>query len=168
MELIAVLPNEFDWIYVKIEENFIREEIRPYNSAKQVYNNGDAKFFHAVLNGEKIGLVCLWEIDEICFIEYLVVYKEHRNRGFGSKILSAVKFRWKNIVLEAEPPISSIARNRLAFYEKNGFKINSFTYIQPAYRINEEGIELKLLSYPSFIGEPKPIVEKIYKKVYGK
>lgn len=168
MELKEISTEEFDWIYSGIEDNFIRSERRPYNSAKKVFKKGEAKFYHAVSSGNKIGLICLWELDGFCFIEYLVVYDKYRNLGYGSEILSVIKTRWENIVLEAEPPISQIAERRLAFYEKNGFKINTFPYFQPTYHKDEDGIELKLLSCPNYISEPNDAINKIYKKVYGK
>ena len=48
MKLTKATPEEFDFIYSEMEKNFVREEIRDYDSAKAVMNESGYSIYHAM------------------------------------------------------------------------------------------------------------------------
>lgn len=108
---------------------------------------GKADFFSVEEDGKLIGLVYNVRNDTLVYLFYLIVKKEYRQKGYGSKILKLIKeyYGEKPISLTIESPYKEDAENiderkkRLKFYEKNGYML-----------LNEEvidwGIEYELLS----------------------
>ena len=166
MELVKVAPSEFDFIYGELVENFIEDERREYKEAKEVFQNEDFIVFNAILDGEKVGFVTVWNLTDFLFIEHFVVYKQFRNKGYGGKILQKLKELNIPLVLESEPPISDFAIRRLEFYKRNGFVANPEKYYQPPYRKNGNKVELILHSYPTLLKNQGETVSQIYEKVY--
>jgi GNAT superfamily N-acetyltransferase len=110
--------------------------------------------------------VTLWSLDSFYFVEHFAIYGEYRNKGYGSVAVGLILDRFKRVVLEAEPHDGGIASRRLGFYERGGFVINDFPYIQPSYHGEDGGVPLMLLSYPDRLAAPIDIAKEIYKKVY--
>lgn len=78
-----------------------------------------------------IGFVLLTFYKKFCYISYLAVNKEIRNKGYGSQILSLIKDKYRsyNIFLLFEEVDSKYKDNDLRerrhqFYLRNGFKDN--------------------------------------------
>ena len=75
------------------------------------------------------------------------------------------------MVLEAEPYDSGeLAKRRIAFYERQGFVVNEYEYIQPAIAKGEEPIPLIIMSSPRALSktEYEAIRDAIYREVYDK
>ena len=168
MEFKRIEKEDFDEAYSCIEESFPFCERRTYQEAKAVLNNKEYTLFYIEESGEKIGLLGVWLLDGFCFIEHFAIYPCYRNKGFGARVLTLAKSKWKTLVLEAEPDTTEIAKRRLNFYKRNGFLQNEFEYKQPSYRLGEEDLELVILSYPTLLGESEKVIKEIYKKVYGR
>ncbi len=75
----------------------------------------------------------------------------------------------KKIVLETERPETDIARRRIRFYERLGFKLNRHNYTQPAYSPEKKPVPMFIMSHPKEITEQEfsAIREKLHKTVYG-
>ena len=168
MRFIKVELKDFSEAYSLIEESFPIYERRLYSEARTVLNEKDYTLYHIEENGEKVGLISVWNLDGFYFIEHFAIHLRFRNNGFGSKALNLAKNEFKALVLEAEPEINEIAKRRLDFYKRNGFCKNSFKYMQPAYREGEDDVELVILSYPRLLENDTSVVEEIYKRVYGR
>lgn len=166
MKLIKARREDFDIIYAEMEKNFIPEERRDKEDAARVLDCTEYAIYHAQKDGVNVGFVTVWELSGFAFIEHFVTYENHRNKGYGSKVLGCLKEKYGALVLEAEPPIEDIQKRRIAFYERNGFVQNPQKYIQPAYRAGGRGVELVLMSYPKKLGDFENTVQKIYSNAY--
>ncbi|MMZ64037.1 hypothetical protein D1872_263320 [compost metagenome] len=73
------------------------------------------------------------------------------------------------IILEVEPPEEEMARRRIGFYERLGFCLNAFDYVQPPLRQNAEELKLLIMSYPSplTLQQFKDYRPILYREVYG-
>ena len=106
-----------------------------------------ADFLVAEENGEFRGIVYLLRNKDFVYLFYLIVDKEHRQEGYGSKILEEVNkvYGDRPIVITIESPYEEDAENiderkkRLKFYEKNGYRLINES-------VNDFGINYELIS----------------------
>lgn len=73
------------------------------------------------------------------------------------------------IILEAEPPDQSdIAARRVRFYERLGFALNKYKYLQPPYSSGEHPLPLSIMSYPDALPCDKflKIRNELYRGAY--
>lgn len=150
----------------QLELNFDLEERR--DSADQIKIFGDERFVSWIIeeNGERIGFLNVWEFEKFTYFEHFVVYERYRGGGLGGRALDLLLQKYKNVVLEAEPPEEGIRKRRINFYVRHGLKVNSQFYWQPPFRAGGKGCELKVLSYPELLNDFDGVVARIYKDVY--
>lgn len=150
----------------QLELNFDLEERR--DSQDQIEVFGEEKFVSWIIeeNGERVGFMNVWEFGEFTYFEHFVVYERFRGNGCGGRALDMLLTRYKNVVLEAEPPAEGIRQRRISFYGRHGLKVNQQFYWQPPFRKSGKGCELKILSYPDYLSDFDGVVAKIYKDVY--
>lgn len=166
MKLIKAEKQDLQIIYSQMEQNFIREEIRDYEDAKTVFDNEKYTVLHIIEADEKVGFMCIWNLDGFTFLEHFVVYGQYRGKGYGGVALDMLLKQSDILVLECEPPETLVQKKRVDFYACHGMRVNDREYFQPPYRKGGEGCNLKLFSskeLPDFDG----IVKTIYKEVYG-
>ena len=131
---------------------------------------GEDVLFSAVLDGGQfVGFSYTLESENFLYVYYLAVCEDLRSKGYGSKILQAIKNDnpGRTITLAIEDMSKRDAPNynqrlrRLKYYESNGFK-------QLNLKINEAGVDLELLGtdstvdYDEFMGLMKKFLGKIY------
>ena len=167
MQLIPIKSSDFDYIYEEMVKNFIKAELRDYDDAKALVDNGRYTVYHIELNSERIGFITVWELDSFTFFEHFVIFEKHRNKGYGKMALDLLKKRFPITVLEAEPPDTELSARRIGFYGRAGYSINDFPYIQPPYRASDTGIPLLLLSYPHALIDIDNVIKEIYTQVYN-
>ena len=93
--------------------------------------------------------LALWELGDMVYIEHFAVDPDCRNGGLGGKILQKViEDTDMRICLEVELPETEMAARRIGFYERNGFVMNPFEYMQPAMGEDRHAIPLRIMSYP--------------------
>ncbi len=98
-----------------------------------------------------VGFISLWSFPEFLYIEHFAIDVNCRSHGYGSLVLQKIKDEYKKpVILEAEIPLTTEQIKRIVFYDRNGFKVNSFPYIQPSYH-GGEGVPLNILSYPRLL-----------------
>ena len=94
-----------------------------------------------------------------------------RGKGLGSKMLKEFIGSKKSdtIILEVELPEDEISTRRIKFYERNGFKLNTYEYFQMPLRKHSAPIPLYLMSYPKNLSsdEFRNYKSLIYKNVYS-
>ncbi len=145
---IPVTEESFDKIYNKMEAAFPIEERRTGFDEKNCLKDGKFNFFEILDDENEVGFIALWVFQEFVFIEHLAIDSDKRNGGYGSKALNLVKEKFnKPIILEAEAPETEQQIKRIRFYDRHGFKVNDFNYMQPSYH-GGEGVPLKILSFP--------------------
>lgn len=150
---IPVTEESFDKVYDKMKAAFPLEERRNSFDEKNCLNDNKFKLFE-IFDGEKeVGFIALWVFSEFIFIEHLAIDSDKRNGGYGSKALRLVKEKYnRTIILEAEAPETEQQIKRIRFYDRHGFKVNDFPYMQPSYH-GGEGVPLKILSFPRLISQ---------------
>ncbi len=113
------------------EERRPTEQMPPADSAFRFYAIGD------------IGILTTWEFPGVTYVEHFAVDPAARGRGVGSRVLDELKGA---VILEVEPPEQSDeARRRIAFYERNGFRLLDVDYMQPPYSPGLPSIPLRLM-----------------------
>lgn len=162
---------DFDKVFEIMDEAFPNNEMRTYEDQKKLLDNDKYNIYaHYDENNEIIGFLAYWNLNNCVFLEHLAVSKNLRGKGTGAKIiLDHIKNSTLPVFLEAEPPITDIAKRRINFYKRLGFHLNEFYYEQPSLRKNENAQRLMIMSYPDAISEEDFIKYKneIYRDVYG-
>ena len=88
----------------------------------------------------------------------------------GKKIIKKIlKESNKEIFLEVELPQADIAKRRITFYERLGFKLNEYRYIQPPYAPDKKPVDMLIMAYPKAITQERfsQIRKIIHKEVYN-
>ncbi len=168
MQLILSKKTDLPQIYEQMQKNFCLDEIRDFVLAAQVYDEKEYRLYHLYDENERVGFIAIWELEDVAFVEHFVVYESYRNKGLGAKAIGVVQQRYKQVVLEVEPPEEEMAARRFAFYKRQGFVANDYPYMQPSYRENGNEVRLILMSAPRALNNAEETVKTIYRKVYKK
>ena len=153
MKLIPIEEERFDLVFSKMTAAFPYEERRDISDQKECLNNKYFKFSEIFDNELDVGFIALWDFPEFVFIEHIAIDEEKRAGGYGSKTIELVKETYKKpIILEAEAPETEQQIKRIRFYDRAGFKMNSYDYEQPSYHAGES-VPLKILSYPELLNQ---------------
>ena len=110
------------------------------------------------------------DLGEFIYVKHLAIDPVKRGKKRGSEVLqSFVKKIGKPVVLEVERPESPDKERRIAFYQRNGFKLSTKPYIQPAYEPGQMTVPLYLMEYGGNLLETNfsMVKDKIYRMVYG-
>lgn len=164
--------EDFDKIYSLMKESFPPDEYRTYQEQKELLSNPQYRIY--VLPDFKAkdikAFISVWKFDDFAFIEHFAVNPTYRNDGVGSSMLQeTVKLLSCMICLEVELPNSEISKRRIGFYERNGFFINDYMYIQPPISNGRNPVPLKIMTSGNEITEDKfdEIKALLYKYVYN-
>jgi len=162
--------QEFKEAWEIYESSFPSDERRTLKLQKELIKNKKYNFFRVTNKDALVAIICDWNFGDFLFIEHLAVKENFRGKGSGKESLKEyLSKNNKKIVLEVERPENEIAIKRINFYEKNGFKLNAFGYIQPPYGKDKNPVPMFLMSYPKKITEPEfsSIRERLHIVVYG-
>ncbi|SDX23632.1 Acetyltransferase (GNAT) domain-containing protein [Marininema mesophilum] len=107
--------------YTRLKNYFPEEELKKYAHLRDLLNNQDT--YYKAENEDYLLLYS--EFDTFIFVDYLLVSGKTRGKGVGTQVLDKLKDTGKAIILEVEPPTSSVpdSEKRIRFYEKNGFQL---------------------------------------------
>ncbi len=140
--------QEFRKAWKIYESSFSFDERRSLEMQKEVMKNKRYNFFVAIKGNTVVGILTYWKLDDFLFVEHLAVREDLRGQGIGREIMTQLLKNKQKIILEVERPENEIAIKRINFYEKLGFKLNKFNYIQPSYGKNKKPVPMFLMSYP--------------------
>ncbi|WP_379164204.1 GNAT family N-acetyltransferase [Paenibacillus sp. sgz5001063] len=143
-------PTAFDEIYAIMEASFPDTEIRTFMGQKALLDHPCYQL-HTELDTEKRlqAFLAAWEFPELSFVEHLAVHPKVRGSGIGKKLMQTyLSGSDKPVVLEVELPESEIAARRIGFYERLGFYLNPYDYVQPPLREGQADLPLRLMTYP--------------------
>lgn len=124
-ELTALYQNE-------MTADFPRSELKPLSAMLRLMDLGRYDPLLITQEGETIGYAMLWlpQGREGALLEYFGVLRGKRNAGLGAKILELLAGRYGQLFGEAEAPgedaspeENALRRRRIAFYERNGFRV---------------------------------------------
>lgn len=161
--------KDFEEAYYIMEEAFPISELRPYEKIKELYEKEIVEIY-GYYEPELKGAMILWLDNKYLMIENFAVDKKARGEGIGSKMLREVckQFKDKKIVLEVEKPYDEMSRRRIEFYQRNGFVLSQYGYMQPVINESKNEVPLLLMAYQREISELEfeDIKNTIYKLVY--
>lgn len=162
--------QRFDELFAILEQSFPKSKRRDRTGHLAEFS--EERFNSICYIPDKLmGFLNYWDFDDFIYIEHFAVSPELRGQGTGSALMRylAELTDGRKLVLEAEPPDdSSIAARRVAFYERLGFRLNRYKYIQPALIKGEKPIPLVIMSSPTLLSpdEYDVIRERMYHEVY--
>ena len=142
---------DFDQMFSLMERSFPEDERRDYNGQRELFAEPAYKLYakRSPEDGALQAFLALWELGDMAYIEHFAVDPDCRNGGLGGKILQKViEDTDMRICLEVELPETEMAARRIGFYERNGFVMNPFEYMQPAMGEDRHAIPLRIMSYP--------------------
>ncbi len=170
--LEVLKPEEFSQVFQIMEESFPKDEYRTREGQKELLEN-PVYHIYVVRDSEsrKIkAFTAVWDLKNVIFVEHLAVSSDFRNGGLGALILQELRrISSKPLCLEVELPETEMSRRRIGFYERNGFFLNRYDYMQPALSPGQQAIPLWIMTtdHAAEPSEFEGIRNLLYQKVYG-
>lgn len=162
--------SEFKEAWIIYESSFPANEIRTLKQQKEILKNRSYHFLAVFKDKRLAAIIAYRRFKDFLFLEHLAVKKELRGKCIGTELLKEFLLGKKQkVVLEVEKPKTDIANKRIGFYERIGFKLNPFDYIQPAYSIDKSPVPMLLMTYPEKITTKEFLMirEKLHRIGYG-
>lgn len=163
--------ERFDQVFDIMEQSFPEAEYREYSEQKKLL----AEPRYCLLTEENeqnevIGFLAGWEFESFRYVENVAVSPDIRGGGIGKTLMERyMKASDKPIILEVECPDDELKQRRIRFYERLGFNLLDYAYVQPALRTGQQPLPLQIMSYPANLTlmQFERIREILYKEVYG-
>lgn len=169
--MLKLLETEkFDDVFAIMEESFPRDEHRPYDEQKELLSNPYYRIY--VIgdeNGEIKSFAAVWQFEKFGYVEHLATSSRFRNLGLGGVMLRELRKLSENkICLEVELPTNELSKRRIAFYERNGFYLNEYPYVQPPISKGRNEVDLLIMSSDGKITKDEfdDVKNTLYKHVY--
>lgn len=161
--------QEFDRIQNLMEASFPADERRTAEEQRKVWD--DPRFHCYVFEEDEqiLGFMTLWQFEDFAYAEHLATNPAIRGQGVGSRILTEIKKLVKGqLCLEVEHPDHEMAKRRIGFYRRNGFYMNDYPYIQPAYSADKQPVPLLIMTTDGPIDAVtyEKIRDTLYREVY--
>lgn len=161
--------GEFFKVYKLMKEAFPKSEIRNEKGQRSLLDHPGYRLYTAKKEGQVHGLLAVWQFETFDFIEHFAVDSSLRGNGLGSRLLKDyLETAGKTVFLEVEEPATELAKRRIVFYERLGFCLNDFDYIQPDLQQGQSSLLLKNMTYPykSSKKDFEHMKQKIFETVY--
>ena len=162
--------GEFVAVYRIMEKSFPDDERRSEKEQRALLEeDGYTVYILPDTNGSIKGFIAVWQFENFGYIEHFAVDEKYRCMGLGGVMLGeAVKKLCGMVCLEVEPPCGGMTSRRVGFYERCGFVLNDYPYIQPAFSPDKKAIPLKIMTYGRAVDESEfeKIKNTLYKRVY--
>lgn len=170
--LTKLTKDDFEGIFELIEKSFPTDEYRQKSCQRALFSQPEYEVW-GIKNAENAlqtdAFISLWRFDGFTYCEHFAVRRELRGCGTGSQILTEIlQNEQKRICLEVELPETETAKRRIAFYERNGFTLNRFPYMQPPLGEDREPLPLMIMTSGGAIekDEFERIRKTLYRNVY--
>ena len=159
----------FHEVWLIYESSFPEDERRDIARQKAISANPRYSLLASHEEGQIIGFISYWKLDDFAFIEHLAIRTGQRSRGLGAAMLADFLKGKKKIIIEVEKPLTDEQKRRIRFYERAGFHPCGFDYIQPAYGPGKNPVRMALMSYPRALDrkEFEDVRREIHRTVYS-
>lgn len=138
---------EFESVFQIMEQSFPEDERRPMEEQKAFLK--DPRYTVYVLHeGDTVSaFITAWKFETFVYVEHFAVRASLRGKGLGGKLLTELlQTVTLPICLEVELPDTDFAKRRIAFYQRNGFSLNEYPYLQPPISQGKKEIPLLLMT----------------------
>ncbi|SEI71791.1 GNAT family N-acetyltransferase [Paenibacillus polymyxa] len=163
--------HDFSEIYAIMESSFPASECRTFEAQKALLKHPSYRIItEKNEQGNIVAFLAGWKFAHFRFVEHIAVDSRIRGGGLGQKLMGRFISQFNQpVVLEVEPPVDEWSRRRIGFYERLGFHLNHFEYVQPPLREGQTDLRLQIMSYPGALSEQEftPFKEILYTEVYG-
>lgn len=166
-------PEAFDQVFSIMERSFPADEYRTYEEQKELLLEPRYHIYVCMRQDPDRACVeaflAVWQFEDFTYIEHLASDPAIRGQGRGSAILQEAAALFPNqICLEVEPPDTELAKRRIAFYQRNGFYLNSYPYIQPPISKGKQVLPLMIMTSQAGITEERfqQLRTELYREVY--
>ena len=177
MELKLLNKRELKELYTnEMTADFPKSELKPLRAMLRLMDMGCYDPLLVVEEGEPVGYAMLWLAlgRQGALLEYLGVLRGKRNGGLGTRILALLFDRYGQLFGEAEAPDSTDAGEndlrcrRIGFYERNGFFLNPYPYLQPPISKGRSAIPLQIMTSGAAVSQEEfqRIKALLYRRVY--
>lgn len=136
LNLIKISNDEFPFIYSDMQKQFPQSELKSFAQFQKLFNSGCYFGYKAIDNDVFTGYVIVADFENIIWLDYIAVLKEFHSKGYGHKILKALKDVYKNkcgCILEVECPDENEPNTlrRIKFYQNLGAQKQPVNYFYP-------------------------------------
>ncbi|MCT2196264.1 MULTISPECIES: GNAT family N-acetyltransferase [Paenibacillus] len=162
--------NDFERVYEIMSASFPEIEYRTKSGQMELLWHPEYRLItESDEKGQIIAFLAAWEFPTFRFIEHLAVDPSVRGGGIGKRLVDTfLKSSDKLTILEVELPENNVSCRRIRFYERLGFHLNDYSYVQPPLRSGGAELPLKIMSYPKPLTQEEFLACRalIYSKVY--
>ena len=143
---------------------------------QRIYTDRNNKFHCLLIRDfeEPVGLLTYWDFTDFLYVEHFAIHEDLRNNGHGKQALRTfLQEMNRPVVLEVEYPRvkGDLTHRRIAFYRRQGFSLRKLPYKQPPYRIGDEWLPMRIMSYgystSGWLKTAETVRTTIYREVYG-
>ena len=130
-------------------EAFPPAERREEQQLKQVVSSIDNLYFNAIIfDGKPAGLFSYWDMGDFYFLEYFAVSAGMRNHKIGQQVLDWIADNLHGLrIMEVEPAdTGELAARRIAYYQRNGYKVLDKSYHQPSFSAGYKGLPMWIMA----------------------
>jgi len=139
----------FNQAWQLYQKAFPVDERRQLAFQKVILDNDRYHFKVIIVDYEFVGILLLWHLDTYLYLEHFAISEKARGGGIGQMAMKKLMDETDGqIILEVEPPSSTINKRRIGFYERLGFKLNHHEYHQPPLQKAGCSVQLLLMSHP--------------------
>lgn len=143
------LNDELKQIY---EDSFPSDERREWLEISELIQQPNFNIYRIFINDELIGLISVWNLSQVIFIEHFAIHKKWHGKSLGTQVINLVITETdKTVIVEVEEPINDTAQRRIVFYERLGFVVCNGIYYQPPYSAEKNKVKMLLMSYPNLL-----------------
>lgn len=167
---IMITVSTFHQVYALMEQSFPLIEYRTYEQQQQLLRDPRYRLLTEYNEqGELTAFLAGWEFEAFRYVENIAVSPHIRGGGIGKRLMQ--RFMQQSdlpVVLEVELPEDEIKQRRIGFYERLGFHLAQFDYIQPPLRAQQSDLPLYMMSYPAplTLGQFESVKSQLYRDVY--
>ncbi|WP_080056617.1 GNAT family N-acetyltransferase [Spirosoma aerolatum] len=155
------------------EEAFPIDERRDFAELTALLAYPDMHLCALVNDSSLVGFMLYWQWDEAIFVEHFAIDPHERGKQFGQQALAQLlELSFQYCLLEVERPDDETGYRRIRFYERQGFTLNPFDYIQPPYQPDKAPVPMRLMSIPAIPDSAtyerlsQLIKERVYERFY--
>lgn len=166
-----MINEQFDEVYTIMQASFPDIELRTYNGQKKLLSHPNYRLVTETDGGSQtVAFMAVWEFPEFRFVEHFAVAQAARGGGMGGKLMTRYIGEGAGpVLLEVEPPDTALAQRRIHFYERLGFHLNPYEYMQPPLKEGMPDLPLKIMSYPGPLTKDEfgQYQKVLYREVYS-